>query len=254
MHRDRRAMGLFPSNFVQLLDETFRPVTRMTSPMPSTNGGNISRETSPNPTPQKAKTFRKPFQAYASTPARSGSGGARADPSPQKTKSTFRKPFQAYAQANTPDTSRPTTPADARSQAPSPSPARRSNLPQQPSRPASSLGFPSRQPNHLQHSSRPTSRQSCLPSREPSPGPSMQYEHFSATDSMEHVKSIESSPPPAPPPHRVAYNVPTSCRTPSPAPSMNARYPHGSRGPSPVPHSPAVPGLTPSPLRDAWKT
>ncbi|KAL8824177.1 MAG: hypothetical protein Q9191_005240 [Dirinaria sp. TL-2023a] len=222
--------------------------------MPSTNGGNISRETSPNTTPQKAKTFRKPFQAYASTPSRNGSSTASADPSPQKAKSTFRKPFQAYAQANTPDTSRPTTPADARSQAPSPSPGRRSNFPQQPLRPASSLGFPSRQSNYLQDSSRPTSRQSYLPSRGPSPGPPMQYEHPSAIDSMDHVKSIQSSPPPpAPPPHRVAYNASNSCRTPSPAPSMNDRYPHVSRGPSPVPHSPNVPGLTPSPLRDAME-
>ena len=254
LHRDKRAMGLFPSNFVQLLDETFRPVTRTTSPMPSTNGGNVSREASPNPTPQKAKTFRKPFQAYASTPARNGSGTASADPSPQKTKSTFRKPFQAYAQANTPDTSRPTTPADARSQAPSPSPVRGSNVIQQSLRPASSLGFPSRQANSLQEPSRPTSRQSYVPARRPSPSPSVQHEYPSTMDSLDRINNVESSPPPpAPPPHRVAYNVPTSCRTPSPAPSMNDRYPNMSRGPSPVPHSPAVPGLTPSPLRDAME-
>ncbi|MCJ1394119.1 cytokinesis protein 3 [Xylographa bjoerkii] len=53
-----------------------------------------------------------------------------------------------------------------------------------------------------------------------------------------------------PPPHRVAYNNPPRT-TPSPTPSMDDRYPTFSRGPSPVPPSPGIHGLTPSPLRDA---
>src|SRR3979411_673184 len=61
LRRDRRMMGLFPSNFVTVLDDSFRPASRASSPMPD-------RSPSPNPfNPQppkdvKAKPFRKPFQ------------------------------------------------------------------------------------------------------------------------------------------------------------------------------------------------
>ncbi|KAK5654854.1 hypothetical protein OQA88_6890 [Cercophora sp. LCS_1] len=60
--RDRRAIGLFPSNFVEVLPDTFRPTTRSTSPLPA------SSTPSPKNTPQKSKTFRKPFEAYAKAP------------------------------------------------------------------------------------------------------------------------------------------------------------------------------------------
>jgi hypothetical protein len=64
LRRDKRMMGLFPSNFVQVLDDGFQPACRASSPMPD-------RSPSPNPfnpqPPKEAKTkgFRKPFQAYA---------------------------------------------------------------------------------------------------------------------------------------------------------------------------------------------
>ncbi|KXX73729.1 cytokinesis protein 3 [Madurella mycetomatis] len=60
--RDRRAVGLFPSNFVEMLPDNFRPTSRSTSPMPN------STTPSPKTTPQKSKTFRKPFEAYAKAP------------------------------------------------------------------------------------------------------------------------------------------------------------------------------------------
>ena len=56
LRRDRRMVGLFPSNFVQVLDQNFQPAP-------------ISRNATP-PTaqaaaPQKSKSvFRKPFQGY----------------------------------------------------------------------------------------------------------------------------------------------------------------------------------------------
>lgn len=56
-------MGLFPSNFVEVLPDDFRPVSRSTSPLPPQ--GNTP---SPQNTPQKSKTFRKPFEAYAKAP------------------------------------------------------------------------------------------------------------------------------------------------------------------------------------------
>ncbi|KAL3304454.1 variant SH3 domain-containing protein [Colletotrichum asianum] len=58
--RDRRTVGVFPSNFVEVLPSDFRPTTRSASPLP---------DQTPSPsTPQKSRTFRKPFEAYAKAP------------------------------------------------------------------------------------------------------------------------------------------------------------------------------------------
>lgn len=56
-------VGVFPSNFVELLPDDFRPMSRSTSPLPPN-----SNTPSPKNTPQKSKTFRKPFEAYAKAP------------------------------------------------------------------------------------------------------------------------------------------------------------------------------------------
>ena len=56
LRRDPRMVGSFPSNFVQVLDESFRPPSRCPSPIPP-------REPAPNPA-QKTKSVRKPFQSY----------------------------------------------------------------------------------------------------------------------------------------------------------------------------------------------
>ncbi|CDM29657.1 hypothetical protein DTO013E5_6045 [Penicillium roqueforti] len=63
LRRDRRAVGLFPSNFVELLGEDFVPVSRdTTSPMVLAGSSPINNPTS---APKKQKTvWRKPFQAH----------------------------------------------------------------------------------------------------------------------------------------------------------------------------------------------
>ena len=71
LRRDRRMVGLFPSNFVEVLGEDFVPVSR------TTTGPVIQAAQSPitNPTsaPRKQKTvFRKPFQAHKEALAPSG--------------------------------------------------------------------------------------------------------------------------------------------------------------------------------------
>ncbi|KAE8412164.1 hypothetical protein BDV36DRAFT_272350 [Aspergillus pseudocaelatus] len=71
LRRDRRMVGLFPSNFVEVLGEDFVPVSR------TTTGPVIQAAQSPitNPTsaPKKQKTvFRKPFQAHKEALAPSG--------------------------------------------------------------------------------------------------------------------------------------------------------------------------------------
>ncbi len=53
---------MFPSNFVEVLPDNFRPTTRSVSPLPNSN------TPSPKGTPQKSRTFRKPFEAYAKAP------------------------------------------------------------------------------------------------------------------------------------------------------------------------------------------
>src|SRR6266536_4639691 len=68
LRRDRRMMGLFPSNFVEVMDDSFRPPSRSPSPMPGMkpSGRSIPRAASPNPAPppQKHKTtFRKPYES-----------------------------------------------------------------------------------------------------------------------------------------------------------------------------------------------
>ncbi|KAL9119414.1 MAG: hypothetical protein Q9187_004031 [Circinaria calcarea] len=69
LRRDKRAMGLFPSNFVQVLESNFVPVSRATSPMPGQGAnGNSIRSASPNPQAKKSKTPR-PFQSYGKGPS-----------------------------------------------------------------------------------------------------------------------------------------------------------------------------------------
>jgi len=62
LYRDRRTVGSFPSNFVEVLPDEFRPTTRSVSPLPGSN------TPSPKNMPGKSKTFRKPFEAYAKAP------------------------------------------------------------------------------------------------------------------------------------------------------------------------------------------
>ncbi|KAI9889668.1 MAG: cytokinesis protein 3 [Vezdaea aestivalis] len=72
LRRDKRMVGLFPSNFVQVLEDDFRPVSRATSPLPPVNASVSGTPTTKGGpltggSPQKAgmSSFRKPFQAYA---------------------------------------------------------------------------------------------------------------------------------------------------------------------------------------------
>lgn len=249
LRRDKRAMGLFPSNFVQVLDASFQPVSRVSSPMPASAAGSLTK-----PAPQKSKTFRKPFQAYA----RAGSPN----------------PAAAAANINNGSIAPSSVPSRQSSslQSPSKSPSRQPTYLQNPSSPSRQPSYlqlsesPSRQSSHLQTSSSPTRQLSYLQqaskpsssghntayaSRTPSPAPPAHCQPSPEPDFHDHDDEPGSSPPPPPPPHRVAYNAPPFRASPSPAPSMTDRYPTVSRGPSPAPPSPGIHGHTPSPLRDA---
>ncbi|KAL8870920.1 MAG: hypothetical protein Q9174_003146, partial [Haloplaca sp. 1 TL-2023] len=234
LHRDKRTIGLFPSNFVKIMDQHFQPMSRSVSPLPATQASNTS-------TPPKASksVFRKPFQAYSATTGSAtvsrNSSTARPTATPQKTKS--RKPYQSYGQ------SPPKPPAAAQkleigSRGPSPLPSRQSSF----------LHKPSADPS--------PSRDGSRNSRRHSPAPQNLHRRGQSIVSMDPPTQNEQSPSPPPPPppvHRIPYNAQRPPRTPSPAPSMNDRYPTMSRGPSPIPTSPGGPGMTPSPLRDAME-
>ncbi|KAL6722174.1 hypothetical protein ACLMJK_001281 [Lecanora helva] len=201
--------------------------------------------------------------------------------SPQKTK-TFRKPFQSYAEMGPLKPTPAATPAKTSPIKPSPSPSRQTSSrqpsPMSPSRQPSYSKTPSRQPSYLETHSSPERQPSSLqpsvhPSRQTShlyqsptsrptpperadirswaPSPNTPFPPASPPDIPTHDDDGDSPPPPPPPPHRIAYSAPQRQATPSPTPSMNDRYPVVSRGPSPAPLSPVPHGHTPSPLRDA---
>ena len=95
LKRDRRMVGLFPSNFVELLSEDFQPWAS------GRNGSNetVSRQNSAQvAVPQKQKSmFRKPFTAYAAAgapnPAAAARERLRQGATPQAAKTT--KPFSS---------------------------------------------------------------------------------------------------------------------------------------------------------------
>ena len=279
LRRDKRAMGLFPSNFVKVLDQGFQPVSRASSPMPSPHGS----LSTPTTSPQKAKTFRKPFQAYvelgpkAPSPQSNAPNGLSSQPVPKATIAHSKHTHYGNSDQY------PSTQHSFNG--PSPSPTRQlsfvqgSNSPsRQPSYLETPLSSPKRlgqvqadsrptsphpsyvediapvtQPYHLERAARAASPQPHLhsSSRVPSPAPLLHYRPSSPC-----YEDAGSSPPPPPPPlHRVPYNEQMPRPT-SPNSAAYGQYSHSSRGPSPAPtspapHSPIIPGLTPSPLRDA---
>ncbi|KAE8446054.1 hypothetical protein EG329_012562 [Mollisiaceae sp. DMI_Dod_QoI] len=236
--RDKRMMGLFPSNFVEVLDDNFRPASRATSPMPQRSPSTSPFNNPQAPTKTKTKAFRKPFQAYAAPDA------------------GLEKRTQLQKQESL-----------SKSYGPTPAPRGRYGIPREfspfthfgpgahsPS-PPTQHGYGSRAtspvpPRHTDYGSRATSPapppHRGYGSRAPSPVASSQYQKHPRATSLNPQFDIGSPPPPPPPPHRTAY-------TPHGANNSYNQHPNGYHTPraaSPSPPSP-VGGLTPSPLRDA---
>ncbi|KKA19620.1 SH3 domain protein (Cyk3) [Rasamsonia emersonii CBS 393.64] len=230
LRRDRRMMGLFPSNFVTVLGDDFVP------------GNNRSV-----------------------TPMGGGDALSRTDSStPKKQKTVYRKPFQAHKEAITP--AEAARRANSSSEALSPSPSRENTPPRQSQ--ALRTRTPTTAVRHRRSLARPPSRPGSPPaSHEPEVSPA-RHRRSSISRPQSHElpphppqDRDESPPPPPPPPHRVAVNSQTPRkRLPPPPLEMNDRYAVISRTPSPVspsqspgPPSPAVTPHTPSPLRDAME-
>ncbi|EMC94159.1 hypothetical protein BAUCODRAFT_222802 [Baudoinia panamericana UAMH 10762] len=278
LRRDRRAIGLFPSNFVKVLDESFQPApnSRNASPMPANqtksapsskpkfkpyasmkttqapmgtlksqgSQGQISSEDStpriPQPVPRGYDSRRLSRSPSVQPPLR-----AAASPSPTPTPRYAAPPGATMHRAASPQpVYRAPSPAASMYRAASPQPASRA---QSPARPRSRSPLPatyhdgSAYPQLL-----PTSRQ---PSPSPSFGDQRPWRPTSPQpDGMDLGMEVESPPPPPPPAHRVVYQ-------PSRAPSVVNNYRdvdtsrHANR--TPISVSPAGSHMTPSPLRDA---
>ncbi|KAL2268658.1 hypothetical protein VTJ83DRAFT_3504 [Remersonia thermophila] len=212
--RDRRAVGLFPSNFVEVLPENFRPTTRSASPLP-----NKSNSPSPAGTPQKSRTFRKPFEAYAKAPHYTAAktpekwkDGAKIEP-PQPVRAS---PVRSREPSiNSMDHS----PAPALDHRTSPSPSR------SPSYVMHEQRSPSRSPSFmdLQHSpSRSPSFLGRDPSPVPTPAPLSSYGHRDPSPARAPTQMIRHDLSPSRTPSFDA-------RAPSPAPSYRPYRPPESR-------------------------
>ena len=213
LRRDKRMIGLFPSNFVQVLDDSFQPASRASSPMPD-------RSPSPNPfNPQppkdiKPKTFRKPFQAYAAP-----------DVTAQKRAEIQKQ--DSLSRSNGFSTN-PTTTHKGISRGPSPNPySVHDNISRVPS-PEQFNGYGAR-------------------ANSPAPPFGNGYHSRAASPAPDVVQA--ESPPPPPPPHRHAC----APQTPQASHSWHSNGLHTPRAVSPCPRSPGASGLTPSPLRTAME-
>ncbi|KAF1997038.1 hypothetical protein P154DRAFT_622825 [Amniculicola lignicola CBS 123094] len=235
LKRDRRTVGLFPSNFVELLDESFQPWNRNASPM--SGPGPISRQNSSQPakpTPQKAKSmFRKPFTAYAA--ASSPNPAATAREIQQKTSGlspnfngslkTTHKPYSSMKRSSTES-------RDSAGASPVGGSPGHSNLravsPRPPSiRPAypRAVSPAPPRPNHHSHHravspAPPPNHHSHPRAVSPAPPPN----HYS------HHRAVS----PAPPPNHHSYH-----RAVSPAPPPNHHLHHRAVSPAPPPQQPS---------------
>src|SRR5271170_6056177 len=102
--RDRRMLGIFPSNFVMVLDNGFTPVSRSVSPRPNVQqNGNGSKNSPMNMELQKQKAkARRPFQGYKKATA-PGSGPPMSTP-PQSSPTTPKAKQIRYDASNPPST------------------------------------------------------------------------------------------------------------------------------------------------------
>lgn len=120
LRRDRRMIGVFPSNFVVVCEEDFVPVSRSVSPMPSRSDSDRKNSIEALERKKEQAKKRRPFQGYktAATP------GSAAKPASSPLKQVLQPQPPAYDPHNPPSTvlwqqQRPTR-ASARSPSPFP--------------------------------------------------------------------------------------------------------------------------------------
>ncbi|GAW24667.1 hypothetical protein ANO14919_142580 [Xylariales sp. No.14919] len=271
--RRNKTVGVFPSNFVEVLPDSFRPISRSISPLTSSN--------TPSPTSSlqktKSKPFRKPFEAYAKaphyttakqpeiirqpsfTPPRKNSvtSPPRKNSTTSFRKSLHRKPGHAPTPPETreyiPRAPSPAPPHHAYQRAASPAPPvspyhaqiASPAVPISPYRTRIASPAPPISSYHARAPSPAPPPMSDYDHRAPSPGPIVGSYHSRApSPAPPHISSYsQRTPSPAPPQvpshhHRAPSPAPPPMqhyedRTPSPAPSPSHTY--DSRAPSPAP-------------------
>ncbi|KAL7273725.1 hypothetical protein RUND412_003406 [Rhizina undulata] len=222
--RRNKTVGLFPSNFVEILDEPIppsRPASRVggaTSPIfagersysrtQSPAPGSVYRAASPQPSMYERGGGRSP----SPIPYHQGYHSRGASPNPYM-RTTSPNPYMRTASPNA--YTKPASP-NAHARSPSPNPYRAAS-------PAPSTHYRSRGPSNSSYQ------------RVPSPNP-----YMNDASSFEEA----SPPPPPPPPHR--YNP--RALTPSPMPDGRHTPNLSTRGATPTNL-----GNTPSPLRSAME-
>ncbi|PBP23430.1 variant SH3 domain-containing protein [Diplocarpon rosae] len=261
LFRDKRMLGLFPSNFVEVLPDNFRPTVRGSSPMPE-RSPSTSPFNNPMAAKPKAKSARKPFQSYAQPDT---AALMRQEAQKREAERQAERQREASTRSRGPSpspiktSSHGTNSRGYGARAPSPSPQMHNGYNYRAPSPApqihNSYGSRAPSPAPPMHNDYGGNRgPSPVPlmnygygSRAPSPAPSFQHHPRSRAASPNPQSDIGSSPPPPPPPHRTAYTPHGSTNSFGQRPNGY----HSSRAASPCPPSPRETGLTPSPLRSA---
>lgn len=240
--RRNKTVGVFPSNFVEVLPDDFRPISRSISPLTSSN--------TPSPTSSlqktKSKPFRKPFEAYAKAPHYTTAKQPEIIRQPSHTppRKDSASSFQRTVREKVSHAPTPPEPREYVSRAPSPAPPHHTyHRGPSPAPPVSSYHSraaspaPPHIPNYSRGPPSPAPPTSSYHSRAPSPAPSQIHGHHHRGPSpvpslLQHYEARAPSPAPQP---AQAYEP----RAPSPAPSFNFRpYRPGAERESPPPPAP----------------
>lgn len=224
--RRNKQVGLFPSNFVEVLDDHIspsRPASRngAVSPMFG-GGGNISRAASPAPTHySRAPSPQPPAHRYLGDHRSRSPMPYEQDDRRSRSPMPYQPGYHSRAASPNPYPGATSPNPYGRGTSPAPSISRREYNPR--------AASPAPPPHYR--------------SRASSPAPSMMQYHRTTSPNpyMNHGLQDETTPPPAPPPHRYQRSsplpIPERRRTPAPSGA----------------HSPAMLGNTPSPLRNAME-
>lgn len=223
LRRDPRAIGLFPSNFVKVLDENFQPApnTRNHSPLNQTpNKSAISTKSK--------SVFRKPFDAYEKVGPRGSLDGANSkEGTPESDREKMRREkskFRPYASMKT-------------AQAPTGTLRKQGSLLEETPR----IPAPPPRRMHSRQPSRLPSHQSSIQIRAPaSPTPTPEYYQAQRADSEVYRSNLSHADYRAPSP-QPTYITKEPVRPRSPLPATyhdGSAYPQllpPSRQPSPNP-------------------
>ncbi|KAL1589541.1 hypothetical protein WHR41_01482 [Cladosporium halotolerans] len=234
LRRDPRAIGMFPSNFVKVLEDGFQPAPNSRHSTPPQQANTLRA--------QQGKSFRKPFQAYEKIGSRAEKMAAKQETLPEKPKpkSSF-KPFSSMKTAQAPtgtlkgaSSNSPTKDTDNGFRMPAPVP--RAN-------------------------ERRTSRRSRQLSNSPTPTPGYTHDpnanrrsmYRAASPQPMHIAPVPNpyeAPSPSQPMYRAASPNPYRAHSPQPAPLPSSYHdgsafpqllPQRSREPSPLQYEAPMP-------------